>query len=95
MQLEISVQAGNDIDALFLYGLMNFGEGAASDYSDGLFDLFELILANPEIGRKLLEMKRHPRMISYRSHAVFYHVKPRSVRVLRVLHGRQNWFDHL
>lgn len=95
MQLDISAKAENDIDALFLHGLMSFGEAEASNYSSGLFDLFELILDNPKIGRELVELKRHPRMISYQSHVVFYRVERRRVRILRILHGKQNWVDHL
>ena len=95
MQLDISAQAGRDIDEIFIYGLNHFGETVARSYYNDLFDLFELILATPQMARQRTGLKYKCRMVVFQSHVVFYRTVRRNVRILRVLHGKQNWRDHL
>jgi toxin ParE1/3/4 len=95
MQLEISARAGRDIDAIFIYGFEHFGGTVARSYYNDLFDLFELILVTPHMGHESTGLKYKSRMVTFQSHIVFYRADKRKVRILRVLHGRQNWRDHL
>jgi toxin ParE1/3/4 len=95
MQLEVSARAQKDIDQVFFPGLEEFGKAQALLYSSAMFDLFELILVNPKMGNERTEFKRKPRSIHFKSHIIFYRVSRSKVRIIRVLHGRQNWVDHL
>jgi toxin ParE1/3/4 len=95
MQLDISAKAHRDIDIIFLYGIENFGRAQARSYMSALLDLFELILVNPRMGIERTEFRRKPRSINFKSHIVFYRVGRSKIRIIRVLHGRQNWADYL
>jgi toxin ParE1/3/4 len=93
MLLKISARAVRDIDAIVVYGEEKFG--AAVTYYKDLFDLFDLVLANPLMARERQELRFKSRMIVFRSHVVFYKTDNRFVSILRVLHGRQDWPKHL
>ena len=95
MQLEISDRAQTDIDLIFLYGLDNFGRAQANLYMKALFDLFDLLPINPRMGIQRLEFKRNMRSIAFKSHVIFYRIGRGRIYIVRVLHGRQNWIDHL
>lgn len=94
MQLEISIRARKEIDLLMRYGLANIGEMQARIYTNELFDLFDLIIQNPRMAQVRPEYRRQVRMIAFQSHLVFYRVVRNKIRILRVLHGRQNWPKH-
>jgi toxin ParE1/3/4 len=95
MRLEISARAARDIESIVLYGEERFGATVARSYYMDLYDLFEIILANPLMARERLELRFKSRVVVFRSHVVFYRADGRCVRILRVLHGRQDWPNHL
>ncbi len=90
MRLEISARAARDIDAIVVYGEEKFGVNVARSYYKDLFDLFGLIVANPLMARERLELRFRSRVMVFRSHVVFYRTDEKRVRILRVLHGRQD-----
>jgi toxin ParE1/3/4 len=95
MLLKVSARAARDIDAIVVYGEEKFGAPVARSYYKDLLDLFELILANPYMARERPELRFKSRMIRFRSHVVFYKAENGGVRILRILHGRQDWPRHL
>ena len=95
MLLEISSKAQLDIASMHPYGLEQFGQTRADEYSVKLFDLFELIQKNPRMAVEMVNFKRRLRMLRYRRHLVFYRLSVRKILILRVLHGTQNWVDKL
>ncbi len=95
MRLELSARGRQDIERLHHDGAQSFGVQQATLYTSGLFDLFDLILANPEMAAVRREFSRQTRLIRYRSHVAFYRIDGDVIRIVRVLHGKQNWADHL
>lgn len=94
MRLEISARAINDIDLLFIYGIENFGEKQSREYKDELLDLLDLIALQPKMGIARQVRKKALRTMFFHNHIVFYRIGRGKVRVLRILHGKQNWLDH-
>ena len=94
MRLEISARAINDIDLLFICGIENFGEKQSREYKDELLDLLDLIALQPKMGIARLGRKKALRTMFFHNHIVFYRIGRGKVRVLRILHGKQNWLDH-
>jgi toxin ParE1/3/4 len=95
MRPELSRSAQRDIDALHTYGLQNFGKIVADDYVRRLLDLLDLLALNPRMARERTELKVGLRLLNYRSHILAYRINRRGIRVLRILHARQNWTEIL
>lgn len=90
MRLELSEQALRDIHIIHHESLTNFGAGQAAKYAAGLLDLLDLIAANPNMARLRTEFNPPTRLQRYKSHVVFYRIDGDDVRVVRILHGKQN-----
>jgi toxin ParE1/3/4 len=95
MRLDIAVRARNDIDLIFIYGIENFGERQAKEYKDELLDLLDLILLQPKMGVAKQGYKSPIRAVLFHNHIVFYRLGRGTIKILRILHGKQNWPDHL
>ena len=95
MRLEISRRALLDLELIHHTGVTHFGIAAAAKYSRGLLNLFELILSNPLMARERPEYRNAERLLRYKSHVVFYRVEGGTIKIVRVLHGRQDWREYL
>jgi len=95
MLLDLSAQAKRDIERLHQDGAKKFGPVQAASYTGGLLDLLDLIQSNPMMARERPEFRRQMRLIRYRSHVVFYRVETDIIHVLRILHGKQDWMEHI
>jgi toxin ParE1/3/4 len=95
MRLDITPRAKKDIDLIFIYGIENFGERQALDYKDELLDLIDLILLQPKMGIAKQGFKKPLRTMVFHSHLIFYKLGRGVVRIVRILHGKQNWPDRL
>ena len=95
MRLEITARAKKDIDLIFIYGIENFGEPQALAYSNELLDLFDLIVLQPKMGSEKLGFKKPLRTMIFHNHLVFYRLGRGTVKILRIIHGKQNWPDRL
>lgn len=95
MLLELSGQAKRDIERLYQDGAKKFGPVQAASYTSGLLELLDLIRSNPMMARERPEFRRQMRLIRYRSHVVFYRIETDAIRVLRILHGKRDWMEHI
>jgi toxin ParE1/3/4 len=95
MLLDLSEQARRDIRNIHHASLTNFGAGQAAKYMTGLLDLLDLIAAKPQIARVRAEFDKPTRLHRYKSQVIFYRIEGESVRVVRILHGKQNWQEYL
>jgi toxin ParE1/3/4 len=95
MRLDIAVRARNDIDLIFIYGIENFGERQAKEYKDELLDLLNLILLQPKMGIAMQGYKSPIRTVLFHNHIVFYRLGRGTIKIMRILHGKQNWPDHI
>jgi toxin ParE1/3/4 len=95
MKLKISKAASQDIENIYLYGFLTFGEGQADVYMCALSKRFELLCSNPEIGRLDARVNPAVRRFDFESHIIFYDAEDDHILVVRVLHKSMDFVKHL
>lgn len=83
----LSLEADNDIEAIFEYGEYHVGNSQAMEYLVGLNDHFKAIAKNPKIGKERSEIKDGLFSFPYISHIIFYRKMNGYIRIIRVLYG--------
>jgi toxin ParE1/3/4 len=91
----LSAKAATDLDAIYEYTILEFGLEQARKYLIGLHKRFEMLAAQPELGRSAAELAPDLRRSEYQSHVVFYAPKAGGVRIIRVLHESMDVKRHL
>lgn len=95
MKLKISKAASQDIENIYLYGFLTFGENQADVYMFALNDRFDLLCSNPEIGRLDTRVNPAVRRLDFESHVIFYDAEVDHILVVRVLHKSMDFVKHL
>lgn len=95
MKLCLARQAARDIDEIYLFGLIHFGEIQADNYASNLENCFNIIAANPFIGRVDARVKPPIRRLEFQSHVIFYDVSETNVIIVRILHKSMDFLKHL
>ncbi len=95
MKLKISKRASSDLEEIYIYGCINFGEDKANEYANLIKDRLYMICDNPEIGR--LDTKVNPaiRRFEIEHHIVFYDIENENIFVVRLLHKSTDYIHHL
>lgn len=95
MNFKLSKQASQDVEDIYLYGFINFGEHQADEYSFKMRSCIDLICSNPEIGR--LDSRTNPaiRRFDFESHVMFYDIEDNVIFVVRILHRSVDYVAHL
>lgn len=95
MDFKLSKQASQDVEDIYLYGFINFGEQQADQYSLKMLSCINLLCSNPEIGR--LDTRTNPaiRRFDFESHVVFYDIEEDTIFIVRVLHKSVDFVQHL
>ena len=91
MQLEIAVDAANDMRELHAYGVQRYGLRQADSYLAELFARFDHIARWPYAARERRATTSMVRLVPQRAHNVLYSVGDEAVRVLRVFHHSVDW----
>lgn len=84
-----------DVIDIYVKGVTTFGVDQAERYHRELVATFELPAANPLMARERSEFDPPVRLHPHRSHMIVYVVEDEGVLMVRVLHGRQDWEQHL
>ncbi len=95
MRFELTDDAERDLLWAYVEGAERFGVAQAQRYQDKLYDLFELLAANPRIGRELTRVTPPVRVHPHAAHVVVYETRNEAVVILRVRHGREDWLGAL
>ena len=93
MTYRISGTADADIVRLYAEGVSQFGLVQTDRYHDALFDVFELLAANPKMARERVEFTMSCRIHRFQSHVIIYQIEGDDIRIIRVRHGREDWFS--
>lgn len=95
MNFKLSKQASQDVEEIYLYGFINFGESQADEYSFKMHNCIDLICSNPEIGR--LDTRANPaiRRFDFQSHVIFYDIEDEVIFVIRILHRSVDYVTQL
>ena len=94
-KIKFAKQASFDIDDMYLYGLINFGETQADLYSDKIKKGLKTIQANPEIGRLVTTVNPAIRRFDFERHVIFYDIKDDEILIVRIIHRSKDFVRHL
>jgi toxin ParE1/3/4 len=95
MRLEITPAALIDLDRIRQHGDRVFGTLATDNYLLGLLDLIDLICFAPNMAREQAEILPGIRAHPFEAHVVLYRIESNKLSIIRILHGRQNWSEHI
>ncbi|GHD04256.1 type II toxin-antitoxin system RelE/ParE family toxin [Novosphingobium pokkalii] len=86
--------AADDLAAIFLEGIEQFGLPQADAYHEGLGAIFAFLAGYPHAARLREEISPPVRAYPYKAHLVIYDVGgDDEVIILRVRHGREDWMS--
>lgn len=90
-----STRASRDVEDIYLYGFINFGEDQADLYFSKMNKCIDILCSNPEIGR--LDARANPavRRFDFESHVIFYDIEVDSIFIVRILHRSMDFVQHL
>ena len=83
--------AEEDLLAIFLFGIENFGTKRAKQYSLAIEDVFEQLAGFPGMGKSRDELFPGALSFSVGSHIVFYRKTIDQIEIARVLHKRMDY----
>lgn len=88
----LSRKAEEDIIAIFMYGVSQFGIEQAERYHHLLERTFQFLAENPEAARDRVEITPPVRVHPIESHIVIYTIdEDGDVFIIRVRHGHEDW----
>jgi toxin ParE1/3/4 len=88
-------KADDDIIAIYIRGMREFGAAQAERYHEGLLRTFEILADNPTLAREHKDLSPSVRLHPYGSHLIIYILRDAEILIVRVLHGRQDWERYL
>ncbi|MCC7267747.1 MAG: type II toxin-antitoxin system RelE/ParE family toxin [Caulobacteraceae bacterium] len=95
MAYRLSRRADEDVVAIYVEGVREFGADQAETYYAGLVETFLFLAEFPKAARERTETRPPVRIHPYRSHIVVYVIEGDDIWILRVRHGREDWSNDL
>ena len=86
----LSEIADKDLEDIFDYTFDEFGFDQAEKYLLEIEEIFQNLIANPQIGKKRDEIKQGLYSFPKDNHIIFYRILDNHIRIVRVLHGRRD-----
>lgn len=94
MAYTLSLEAEEDIIAIFLSGVEHFGIAQAEQYHGELEKIFDLLSTHPQMGPIREEFTPSIRVHPHASHIILYTVTEKNdVFIIRVRHGHEDWLN--
>ena len=92
----LTQKADDDLAAHYEYGIVNFGLNQAQTYLLGLYERFEQLADQTEIGRNAAEFFPSLKRFSYGAHVIFYMpYEDDDILIVRVLRKEMDFKRHL
>jgi toxin ParE1/3/4 len=88
-------RARADLRDIWLYTVERWSKRQAESYVRGLYAMFGFLADQPEVARERLDVSPPVRLHPYKSHLVIFRASDLTLDVLRVVHGRSNWWEIL
>lgn len=86
----LSEIADKDLEDIFDYTMDEFGFDQAEKYLLEIENVFQLLIINPESGKKRDEIKQGLYSFLKDNHIIFYRILDNHIRIVRVLHGSRD-----
>lgn len=90
VELEYSVEAVGDIDAIIAFSIDRFGPAVASAYLTGLELACDQLRTFPERSPIYPRLQPEMRCLIYQRHRIFYRFNGQTVLIVRILHHAQD-----
>jgi toxin ParE1/3/4 len=91
----LSLEAEEDIIAIFLSGAEEFGVSQAEHYHSELEKIFDLLSAYPQMAPIREELTPSVRVHPHASYIILYTVsESNDVFIIRVRHAHEDWMSH-
>ena len=87
----LSVEASEDLIAIYIQSHDQFGPRQADRYQDELEALFNRLAASPGVARLRTDYDPPIRVFTFKVHVVIYDEEPEGVLIQRVRHGHEDW----
>jgi toxin ParE1/3/4 len=95
MKFSISREAKRDLLAIARFETLRFGTAQSNAYSKRLTQAIKLLAQSPEMAKLREGYGRPMRIHPVGAHVIVYEIVEDRLLVTRVLHGHQNWIDHI
>lgn len=95
MDYTLSAAAEIDIEEIYLYGFIQFGEAQADQYAAMLENRITILCANPKLGRIDARVNPAIRRFECDRHVIFYDLLEDHILIVRILHGAADYVAHL
>ncbi len=95
MRAVLTPRAQKDLDEIWDYTLSRWGLDQAERYVRGIGDAIRSVAEDPRRGRPCNEIRPGYRKYSIGSHVLFYRARPTGVEIVRILHQRMDYDQHL
>ena len=94
-EYRLAPKARQDMEAVWLYSLAQWGERQTQRYIDALTEAFEFLARNPKVGTACDHIRQNYRRYRVVRHVVYYRATGYGIEVMRVLHDRMSAQRHL
>ena len=88
----ITVEADQDLDALYIDGYQRWGEDQADKYYDAIILHFNILCDNPYLFRAVDEIRKGYRRSICGKHSIFYRIHGNAVEIMGLVRS-QNRFN--
>ncbi len=95
IKLFLSPQAINDLENIFQYTIQKWSFKKAEIYQDLLIESMNVLLKNPNDGKKYFYRKGKYRKFNAGKHILFYKVENKKYIVIRILHQIMDLQSHI
>jgi toxin ParE1/3/4 len=91
----LSNKAQKDLEKIFQYTAIEFGELQAESYLIGIDECLHLLSEEPELAYDISDIKVGYFRYLYRKHSIFFKQRKKDILVVRVLHQQMKFELHL
>jgi toxin ParE1/3/4 len=92
---KITNAAVRDLENIWVFTKKTWTEQQADRYYQLIVDEIQFIVKNPYMGTPYEQIRAGYRATKVKSHLIFYKLHQDQVEIIRVLHVRMNFLDHL
>jgi toxin ParE1/3/4 len=94
-EYRLTPKAAEDMEAVWLYSLAQWGAHQTERYIDDLSAAFALLVKNPRAGTGCDHIREGYRKYPVMRHMVYYRLSPYGIEIIRILHERMLAPRHL
>ena len=91
MSYRLTVEADNDLTAIFWHGMEQFGAARTERYLNELEQVFAFLAEHPEAARLRADIDPPIRAYPQEVHIILYEIEGSDVVIVRIRAARENW----